>query len=515
MQPGDRALYYRQLRETVAGVFAPELESAEAKDAATLVDRILVGLIVGEEQSEALSREFGPQLAALLGSDGSAPAAPDTPEGFLIFQRRAAASMTALSASSEPASRAKARDLARIERRYLECLDELRRVVLSGSQAAGAGSRPGPSAGEPPATGSVSAERVGAYLRRVTGSPALEVTAVELIPGGRSKETLAVALSGTSALPPHVIVRRDRPVGVLQTRAVDEFSILEVVHAHGGVPVPRPFLADADPEELVGEGDDGEAIDTGSPDTTLMVMERVTGTKAGEYFPEIAAPPPEHRRVVGLQLATALAHLHSVPLSSLSGTALDPDTAVSGESLSAAVDAMASRIEDLSGPPIATVPLARRWLLDHIGDVVPAGELCLLQSDVGLHNMLIDGDRLTALVDWEAAAIGPPARELAAAWPAATALTGWDAFARAYVDAGGRPEALDPRSLAFYRVFLCLGGVMTSRTGGDLFRTGAKRDLLTAHSGLDAHFRTRRNLARALDDAMADALDPARSVAER
>ena len=45
---------------------------------------------------------------------------------------------------------------------------------------------------------------------------------------------------------------------------------------------------------------------------------------------------------------------------------------------------------------------------------------------------------------------------------------------------------------------------MTSRTGGHLFRTGAKRDLLTAHSGLDSHFRAQRNLARTLRDAQAD-----------
>jgi methylmalonyl-CoA mutase cobalamin-binding subunit len=51
-------------------------------------------------------------------------------------------------------------------------------------------------------------------------------------------------------------------------------------------------------------------------------------------------------------------------------------------------------------------------------------------------------------------------------------------------------------------VFLCLGGVMTSRTGGHLFRTGGKRDLVTAHSGIDAHFRAQRNLARALHDAL-------------
>jgi aminoglycoside phosphotransferase (APT) family kinase protein len=164
---------------------------------------------------------------------------------------------------------------------------------------------------------------------------------------------------------------------------------------------------------------------------------------------------------------------------------------------------MSARIDELSGPPIVAVPLARQWLLDHVADVVPSGPLHLLQGDVGLHNMLVHGDRLTALVDWEAAAVGPPARELAAAWPAATALMEWADFVEAYRAAGGPPEATNEHAVAFYRVFFALGACMSSRTGGHFFRTGAKRDLLTAHSGLDAHFRAQRNLSRALEDALA------------
>jgi len=116
--------------------------------------------------------------------------------------------------------------------------------------------------------------------------------------------------------------------------------------------------------------------------------------------------------------------------------------------------------------------------------------------------MLIDGDRLTALVDWEAATIGPPARELAAAWPAATALMTWPEFVDAYRAAGGPAAANDDRAIMYYRVFLALGACMSSRTGGHLFRTGDKRDLLTAHSGLDSHFRAQRNLVRALAEAV-------------
>jgi aminoglycoside phosphotransferase (APT) family kinase protein len=116
--------------------------------------------------------------------------------------------------------------------------------------------------------------------------------------------------------------------------------------------------------------------------------------------------------------------------------------------------------------------------------------------------MLVDGDRVTALVDWEAATVGPPARELAAAWPAATTLMEWGEFVDAYRAAGGPPEATNERAVAYYRVFFAVGACMSSRTGGHFFRTGAKRDLVTAHSGLDAHFRAQRNLARTLEDAL-------------
>ena len=79
----------------------------------------------------------------------------------------------------------------------------------------------------------------------------------------------------------------------------------------------------------------------------------------------------------------------------------------------------------------------------------------------------------------------------------------WPAFIEAYCAAGGSSAATDGWAVTFYRVFFALGACMTSRMGGHLFRTGDKRDLLTAHSGLDAHFRTQRNLVRALADAEA------------
>jgi aminoglycoside phosphotransferase (APT) family kinase protein len=494
-QPADdRALYYRQLRDTIATVFAPELTSATAKDAAGLVDRILAEFIVEEEWAPALSQEFGAQFETLLDEDddvGDTPSyAAVTPERFVELRRLAADIVADGADSANPAERSHCRQLVDVERRFLERVDELRQAVLD--------EEPTPDAAASPTECSVTGEELAAYLRRrFPDSPELRVTRLDVVPGGRSKETLLVSLAGTTELPPEVIVRKDRPVGLLETRASDEFAILRAVYDHGGIPVARPFFAD-DAKNL---SDDGDGVGVGDDSGTLLVMERVQGEKAGEYFPDLAAPPPEHRGAIGTQLATALAHLHAVPLDALAGTGLDVHASVSKESLSAAVNGMAARIGDLTGPPIAAVPLARQWLLDHIDEVVPSGPLCLLQGDFGLHNTLVDGDRVTALVDWEAATIGPPARELAAAWPAATALMDWPDFVAAYRQAGGSTEATDERAVTFYRVFFGLGACMSSRTGGHLFRTGAKRDLLTAHSGLDAHFRAQRNLVRALADA--------------
>jgi aminoglycoside phosphotransferase (APT) family kinase protein len=465
-------------------VFAPELTSATAKDAAGLVDRILAEFVVEEEWAPALSRVYGAEFEALLdipGNRGGAVGAGEvvTPERFVELRRMAADVVAAEAGSDDPTRRAHCRALVDVERRFLERLDELRLAVLSEEHT--------PDASASPTESSVTADGLMMYLRqRFPDSPDLRVTQLDVVPGGRSKETLLVAVSGTTELPKKVIVRKDRPVGLLTTRAADEFAILRALHDHGGVPVARPLFAD----------DSGDTV-------TLLVMERVRGEKAGEYFPDLAMPPEESRHAIGTQLATALAHLHAVPLDSLAGTGLELDAQVDEASLAAAVNGMAARIGELGGPPIAAVPLARQWLLDHMDDVVPSGPLSLLQGDFGLHNTLVDGERVTALVDWEAATIGPPARELAAAWPAATALMEWPAFIATYCAAGGSSRATDQWAVTYYRVFFALGACMSSRTGGHLFGTGDKRDLLTAHSGLDSHFRAQRNLVRALADAKA------------
>jgi aminoglycoside phosphotransferase (APT) family kinase protein len=480
-QPSDdRALYYRQLRDTIRTVFLPELTTAQAIDAAGLVDRILAEFIVEEEAAPALSAEFGGAFRALLDPDAGVEREVITPPQFQELRAQAQQVVARTAGSADADTCELGRSLVQIERAFLERVEELRTATLNDD----------PNGAEPP-TNDCSVTRAQLtkfFRRRLANSPNVVAEHVSVVPGGRSKETILVSLSGTRELPAEVIVRKDRPVGLLQTQAADEFAVIKAVYDFGGVPVPEPFFTAREHHGL-GAG-------------TVLVMQRVRGHKAGEFFPDLAAPT-QHRHEIGLHLAASLARLHSLPLDRLRETNLDAsDARVTEDSVIVTVEAIVARIKELTGPPCATVPLAHHWLLEHVSHVAPAPRLCLLQGDFGFHNMLIEADHVTALVDWEAAAIGPPARELAAAWSAATALMAWPDFIEAYLDAGGVREDTDPRAVTYYRVLSALGGFMASRTGGHLFRTGAKRDLLTAHSGLDSHFRCARNLARALDDAM-------------
>ncbi len=349
--PGDeRALYFHQFRDTIRSVFEPELTSPRAIDAAGIVDRILVELIVEEEQGPKLTR------SSVVSSSSSWALTPARigllwiPFAFTSSVSRPRTRSRVPRRAPTPTTRGLVRALVKTERGFLEARDASRNALtytVNGVDAL------------PVEECSVTKERLAMYLRgRLARSPHVVVEALSVVPGGRSKETILVSLSGTTELPHEVILRKDRPIGLLQTEAADEYAVIKAVHDYGGVPVPEPLFAERATEALGGG--------------TFLVMECVGGHKAGEFFPDLAAPA-SWRREIGMHLAASLARLHSLPLERLSQTSLDPvRSVVTEEAVHGMVEGISTRIAEVTGPPCVTVPLARRWLLDHVSDVVPA-----------------------------------------------------------------------------------------------------------------------------------------------
>jgi aminoglycoside phosphotransferase (APT) family kinase protein len=308
-----------------------------------------------------------------------------------------------------------------------------------------------------------------------------------LIPGGRSKETILVTLDGMPEKSHELILRKDRRIALISGKASDEYDVLKAVWDYGGVPCPRPILGEADENALGG---------------TFLLMERVHGLRGGEYFPDLESPRA-HRREIVLHFARSMAHLHAMPLELLEHTKVgkaspQPPTV---DSIRADIQSFENRIEAFGYRASATLSRAFSWMYDHIDFALIDVEPRIIQGDVGLHNMIIDGPKVAALVDWELARIGSASSELGSAWHMVTALASWPEFAAEYIKHGGPPLSVDQRPVLFWRLFKAIWALCVCRDMCAMFRSGARRDIVAAGSALDSHFRHQRNVTLAVWDA--------------
>jgi len=326
------------------------------------------------------------------------------------------------------------------------------------------------------------------YLRDRWNDPRLRVTAFEEVPGGKSKETiLTTVVRGTSQVQ-RLAVRVDRSASPLSSKATDEFAVIDAVYRYGGVPVAKPLLHEPDASVLGG---------------TAVISERVDGTHAGLFFPELRKPERYGPELMN-HVASALARLHTMPLELVAGTNLETaPKAVTADALDRSVVELADMLAKGRGPEFASIQIAVDWLRRHL-DFVPEDTPCgVNHGDVGLHNMLIRDGEVAAFLDWELTHVGPVAYELATVYTVVTSLTTWAEFVHAYVAAGGPPAAVDPRPIAFYRVHKCLWLAWYSRAASGLYWSGARRDIVSAGVAFDSLFRHHLKVARALEDAMA------------
>lgn len=325
-----------------------------------------------------------------------------------------------------------------------------------------------------PAGRSFDQARLETYLRaHALGGDALRIQSARLLAGGRSKQTLLATQTGSSQLPADLVVRQDWASSVVNSSVYSEFEVLKRLST-AGICVPQPLLLEPSPEAL------------GAP---FIVVTRLAGTVVGDLF----TPPPGEQAV--LDLADQMGRVHALPAQDFENLPGIAERNYTHEQLRVSLAGYRAIIDKLDQRPATLVTQALDWLEQTLERV--HGPRSLVHGDVGFHNTLIDGTRLSAILDWELAHIGSPALDLGYLKSAVEQSMDWSRFMAQYRASGG-PQ-IDAFVVDWYSLFTSVWFhhmVLQARAG---LMSGALHDMeisfVCSHFGPMVLARISRKLA--------------------
>jgi aminoglycoside phosphotransferase (APT) family kinase protein len=338
---------------------------------------------------------------------------------------------------------------------------------------------------DPPAAGL--SERLAAYLSRLANRP-VQVENLARIPGGASRETYrydAVDGAGRSGF----ILRRDPPGSLIETDRSLEFFALQSF-AGTAVPVPEAVLLEPEGAEL---------------ERPFFIMRRIEGGAASSPFH--ARPFGPHADAIGEQFFTLLGQIAARPLEGLpilkAAPAPAPEACAARE-----LEFWAGVIEADEQHPQPIVRAAIRRLRRH--PPPPPARVCIVHGDFRAGNFLHDGaGRIIGVLDWEMAHLGDPLEDLAWALDPLWSPLGEAAVSGTIPLAAGvalwrRASGLevDPRALAWWRLFASVKGQAIWTSAAKAWRDGGMTEPVLAFSG----WYTARRQDEILADRLAEAV---------
>ncbi|WP_026927042.1 phosphotransferase family protein [Granulicoccus phenolivorans] len=272
----------------------------------------------------------------------------------------------------------------------------------------------------------IDVERIEAFLRDHPGGGATaHLDNVVQMAGGRSKTTLAISMSEAAEFPAEVVFRIDQESELNQTSVVSEAELLAQLHARG-LKVPKPLHLERDTEQL---------------GNSFLIMERLAGSTAGDVF----VPPKSEPLALGL--AAQVGKLHAIDVAEISSDFLvlqDHSQEQLRERLAQFRETIHTYCDDYP-----SVVQALDWLDAHVSGI--DDKITLVHGDLGFHNVLAEGDELTAVLDWELTSLGHPARDLGYLRSTIEQMTTWEKFLEVYHANGG--YHCDPATVDFYMLF--------------------------------------------------------------
>jgi aminoglycoside phosphotransferase (APT) family kinase protein len=307
------------------------------------------------------------------------------------------------------------------------------------------------------------------FLKAASNADAVEITRLELLAGGAIQENWGIDASfdgGRLAGAQRLVLRTDAATGVPSSLGrVEEFAVLRAAFA-AGVTVPEPLFACADKAVL------------GKP---FFVMRRVSGSTAGR--PITLDPTLEMARpALAERLGRELARLQTIRPPRADLAFLQPGDGPTGQiaEFRAYLDCQAN--------PRPVLEWALRWAETHLPDALPP---VLCHRDFRTGNYMLDGVKLTGILDWEFAGWGDPDEDIG--W---LCCKGWR-FGRLDREAGGIAERahfyrgyrdesgrrLDPERVKCWEIIANVRWAIIAMQQSDRYLIGGARSLSTAITG--------------------------------
>lgn len=261
----------------------------------------------------------------------------------------------------------------------------------------------------------------------------LRIDRLQPLSGGASAETCALDVTDGTGATHALILRRAAGRGGEFNPGVGkrEEALTQQAAQRAGVAAAE-VLAVFDQDPALGSG---------------YAMRRLAGEALPRKLLRDAPYTGAHARLAD-DCARALAAIHRVPLAALPAL---PELAPARQL------AQLESMHRAFGQAVPVFALAIRWLRERLP---PPRPLALVHGDFRMGNLLVDGNGLVAVLDWELVHLGDPLEDLGwlsvPAWRFGSDLPvgGFatrDALRRAYEQASG--TTVDPAEIAFWEVF--------------------------------------------------------------
>ena len=136
--------------------------------------------------------------------------------------------------------------------------------------------------------------------------------------------------------------------------------------------------------------------------------------------------------------------------------------------------------------PSPLIDYVFNWLADNVPQ--DKQRPVLAHGDFGSHNILMENNRVTAVLDWEGSMFAAPEMDLVYAQPLVSKHIDWEKFLAHYLACGGRQP--DPASMRYYMTFLSLRVALVGNILNRNLQTGISRDIRYSmfELGLTPHF---------------------------